>query len=109
MATKQNLSIIGFFFALIALQQPNVNAQMHICFSMNRPHPQAQWTEGGFTCAGPLQRWRYSPTDDVQGDCMAWCQSFTGVTIFCAQMNVDENQRIYCACYEKCDPNEEWH
>ncbi|MCL7024328.1 hypothetical protein MKW94_000356 [Papaver nudicaule] len=106
MATKQNISTIVFFFALLALQSMIVTAQMHSCFTMYRPY--TPWVEGGFTCVGSLMRWRYSPTDDVEGDCIDWCKTFdANVGISCAQMNVDEDHKIYCACYEKCDPHEE--
>ncbi|KAI3891790.1 hypothetical protein MKX03_020928 [Papaver bracteatum] len=100
MATTKNIYVICFFFTLIALQSMIVTAQLHSCF------PSYVWYEhDGFTCVGSLMRWRYSPTDDVHGDCIDWCKSFdASVGIGCAQINIYENHKIYCACYEACDP-----
>ncbi|KAI3882718.1 hypothetical protein MKW92_053738 [Papaver armeniacum] len=55
------------------------------------------------SCAGSLLRWRYSPTDDVRGDCQGWCASMVETEgVQCAQMNSDENNKVYCACYDTC-------
>ncbi|KAI3958092.1 hypothetical protein MKW98_020734 [Papaver atlanticum] len=97
MATKKNISLIGFFFTLIS---------MHSCFT--RYSPYIPWLEEGLTCLGEVVRSRYSPTDDVQGDCIDWCKSVdVNNGILCAQMNLDENRKVYCACYSKCDPRED--
>ncbi|KAI3891791.1 hypothetical protein MKX03_020929 [Papaver bracteatum] len=104
MATKKSISLIGLLFTLIALQSMNVTAQVHNCFTEYRPY--TPWYENGLVCAGSIVRWRYSP--DVQGDCLDWCKSFgTSVGILCAQMNIDDNRNVYCACYSECDPREE--
>ncbi|KAI3891792.1 hypothetical protein MKX03_020930 [Papaver bracteatum] len=106
MATKKVISIIGFFFALMALQSMNVTAAYHNCFARYNPHH--PWYSDGLSCVGSLMRWRYSPTDDVKGDCIDWCKSFdASVGIACAQMNDDELNKIYCACYSECHPDEE--
>ncbi|MCL7021430.1 hypothetical protein MKW94_015041, partial [Papaver nudicaule] len=95
MATKQNISTIVFFSTLIALQSMNLTAQLHSCLEIYSPY--RPWADGGHSCEGALMRWRYSPTDDVRGDCIDWCKTFdASIGISCAQMNEDEDHKISC-------------
>ncbi|MCL7027060.1 hypothetical protein MKW94_014459 [Papaver nudicaule] len=84
-ATRTPLSLVGYIERLT-------------CFNVadNIPSPR-------FSCSGRLMRWRYSPTDDVAGDCIGWCESLVDTDgVKCAQMNEDESYKFYCACYDGC-------
>ncbi|KAI3854502.1 hypothetical protein MKX03_033409 [Papaver bracteatum] len=106
MATTKTLSLIGFLLLTSILLQSimNVNAIQNSCLEFHVfQDPRPYWSESSSSCSGDLMRWRYSPTDDVHGDCINWCTQFQesdGVN--CAQMNEDENSTIYCACYQGC-------
>ncbi|KAI3854501.1 hypothetical protein MKX03_033408 [Papaver bracteatum] len=109
MATAKTLSLVGvLLFTSILIHSMNVNASMHACLVMAgrgetylaHGTDWLPWTSA--SCTGDLMRWRYSPTDDVHGDCIDWCQEF-GDTVGCAQMNEDETSKIYCACYQWCE------
>ncbi|KAI3971110.1 hypothetical protein MKW92_045802 [Papaver armeniacum] len=100
-ATKTTLSVVGFLlFASILLQSMSVKASEHKCLW----HPRG-WggVDGGSTsCIGTLMRWKYSEDRD---DCEDWCTSFEeSVGIECAQMNKDDDSKVYCACYSDCQP-----
>ncbi|KAI3925187.1 hypothetical protein MKW92_024026 [Papaver armeniacum] len=101
MATTKSISIVGFFFTLIALQSMNVTAQAeHNCFLYY--HPNGLYNEG-LSCSGIIVR---NTTEDV--DCISWCKSFdASVGISCAQILL-LGTRSVCACFTGCDPREEF-
>ncbi|KAI3912895.1 hypothetical protein MKW98_012837 [Papaver atlanticum] len=107
MAPKTSLSLVSFFLlglTLIAFQPMNIVDALNWGTVDDTPC----FTAGDIlnpriSCAGNLMTWRYSPTDDVRGDCMGWCESVKDIAgVACAQMNEDENYMIYCACYDTC-------
>ncbi|KAI3880581.1 hypothetical protein MKW92_003096 [Papaver armeniacum] len=110
MSTTKTLSLVGFLlFTSILLRSLNVNAATHACLSDLGGHyypgkyDTVSWSHNEYSCSGDLMRWRYSPTDDVEGDCINWCWEFQDSDgVGCAQMNEDETHKIYCACYQGC-------
>ncbi|MCL7039371.1 hypothetical protein MKW94_009405 [Papaver nudicaule] len=109
MAATKTLSLLGFLLiTLIALQSLNVSATLHYCVdSRNFGWYTYPLVPPETSCAGSLTRWRYSPTDDVHGDCIPWCMNQQDVGIKCAQMDSDENGKVYCGCYPDCDPRDD--
>ncbi|RZC65996.1 hypothetical protein C5167_009685 [Papaver somniferum] len=101
MATTKTFSLIGFLlFTSILLQSMNVNAITNACFTF-KDHFPIHWSERDSYCGGDLMRWTYS--DDVHGDCIQWCLPFhESYGVNCAQINVDEDSKDYCACYQGC-------